>query len=487
MEMKFDVEKSALVSPDILPTRTKDRVVSGIGFLWIWVGMTVIIATFTIGAAGLAAGLPLPLTALAIFVANLLIAIIAVFNSDMGTEHGICFPVYLRAPFGIFGTHIPSVLRGIVGSAWFGIQTYLGAAALNIITSRVFGFDNFFVLFALFAIVQLVNTALGIKAVERFATFAAPTVIVISIWLAFNMSAEASQSVNIMTYVPGDLNIAAFWAVMIANISFWSALGADVSNITRNVKVNKGTFSFWSRNKNAIWPQLVAIPTVQTLMGVIGAVAFIAIGHSNPIDILAESVTGFMVVILMLMVIFAQWSTNTAANLIPPALSFANAGSPYITYKLGVLLAGIVGVAIRPWEVLDIIYTFINLYGALLGPIAGIMIADYYIIRRRRLNVPELYKMSGQYRYWNGFNPAGIIALVVAGVTAFIFFNYAYFIGFPLGFVVYLLLAKQWLHKNWPQAELDGGENEFLATSIGKEWVGILHEHEHLDVKQDVS
>src|SRR5690606_2781225 len=129
----------------ILPTRAGQRPIGMLGYAWIWVGIAVIIATYSLGATGVGGGFPLWTIILTVFFANLAIGAFMVLTADIGTEHGLSFAVYLRAPFGIHGTHLPAVSRGVVAAMWFGIQTYLGALALNGIGEYFLGFSSWFV------------------------------------------------------------------------------------------------------------------------------------------------------------------------------------------------------------------------------------------------------------------------------------------------------------------------------------------------------
>ena len=170
--MKKDL-KSTLISEDILPITSKKRTLGGIGFANIWIGMAIVISVFSFGASGID-GMSIWGVATATLVANIIIAIVGSLTGDIGVEHGLSFATYLRAPFGVLGVHLPAIARGIVASCWFGINTYIGAIAINYFTLNLFGIDNWFVWFIIFAVLQIINTMLGIKAIDKFASFAAP-------------------------------------------------------------------------------------------------------------------------------------------------------------------------------------------------------------------------------------------------------------------------------------------------------------------------
>jgi NCS1 family nucleobase:cation symporter-1 len=465
----METAKFGLISKDILPIKGSQRVISGFGFFNIWVGMAVIVATFMIGSIGIQS-MSVGTLLIAIFVANLVIAILGSLNGDIGMEHGLSFAVYMRAPFGTIGTHIPSVSRGIVASIWFGIQTYLGALAINEIVRMTTGWDNWWFWYLSFAAIQVIFTSLGIKAVERLAFLAAPTIIIVSIWMYFTMSDMATaKGTPIWEYVgtsPGS-----FWIVLFANMGFWSALAIDIPNITRYIQSPKNEKNWFRRNKNNFIPHITALPIVQTFMGLIGAAAFLATGDWNPINAIIIAGSGLTLFIVLLMVVLAQWSTNNAANLIPAGMTYINAGAKInMPYWAGIALAGIVGILCQPHLILNQLFVYLGAYGAILSAVCGILIVDYYIIRKRRVNVEELFRNHGQYRYWKGINPAGMIAWIIGGGLALYFRDYMYFIGLGTGGILYYILMKTWVLKKYPQKEVESGfSDEYLGVSVGKE------------------
>lgn len=463
-----DPTRSALIEESILPTRLDQRPIGKWGYIWIWVGIAVIIATYSLGATGVSGGISLAQVILTIFAANLVIGAFMLLTADIGTEHGLSFAVYLRAPFGVHGTHLPAVSRGIVAAIWFGIQTYLGALALNGIGEYFLGFSNWFLWYAAFAAVQVANTAMGIKSVEKLASLAAPAIIAISVWMYFTLDGIAqTKGLNIWNAnLPGSLPIA---VLFVANMGFWSTMAIDIPNLTRFLKVEPSR-QFSRRNRNVFAAQLIALPVTQALIAGLGAVSMLATGNWNPIEVIQGDATGLSLLVLLLLVVLAQWSTNNSANLIPSALTFVNLAPRAINYKIGVALAGVVGTLSFPWLILDNLFVFLGYYGAFLSSIGGIMVADYYLIRRRHLNVPELFQLHGQFRYTAGFNFAGLAAWVIAGGVAAWFVEYAVLIGCPLGLVLYLVFMRLYVLPRNPQAELAGGDM-WLATSVGRSWV----------------
>ncbi len=464
-------DRTSLIEESILPTRANQRPIGMLGYAWIWVGIAVIIATYSLGATGITGGFSLLTVILTILAANLAIGVFMILTADIGTEHGLSFAVYLRAPFGIHGTHLPAVSRGLVAAMWFGIQTYLGALALNGIGEYFLGFSNWFLWYLLFGMLQVANTMLGIKSVERLASLAAPAIIAISVWMYFSLDGIAqAKGLNIWNFrAEGQMSLL---VLFIANMGFWSTLAIDIPNLTRFVRTRTRERGFFARNRNIFVAQLLALPVTQAMIAGIGAVSFIATGNWNPVEVIQGDAQGMTLVVLLALVVLAQWSTNNSANLIPAALTFINLAPRAIGYKTGLALAGIVGTLCFPWEILNNLFVFLGYYGAFLSAIGGIMVADYYVIRGRKVNVPELFNPQGQYRYTGGVNVAGMLAWIVAGGLAAWWSQYAFVIGFPAGFVVYLVLMKAIVLPKHPQAELTGRDGDaFLAASVGKDWV----------------
>jgi nucleobase:cation symporter-1, NCS1 family len=479
------MKKSHLKSPDLFPIQQKDRKITSLGYSFMWVGMVVVLATFAIGGAGVMS-LPLPMVILATIIGSLAIGFFISLIADIGIEHGLSFPVYMRAPFGTIGTHIPSITRGLAASMWFGINTYFGSTAMNGILNILYEFDNWFICYLIFAAVQLVNTALGIKWVERFADLAAPIILLISIWMYMSLSdsaAEAGRDVWswVESPVTGGAAFTAFLVVIFSNMGFWATLGADIPSISRYIKAPVNERNWFKRNKGSLIGNLVAMPLTQTFMIIIGGVSYIAVLNYDPVVALQKAAGGIILAILLLMIVLAQWSTNTAANVVPAATIFSNVGGPRFPFWAGVITAGIIGTLVQPWNLFDVIIPILLFVGGILSAIVGILFADYYLLRKRRVNVPELYEDYGQFRYMGGVNLAGFIAWIVGAVASYFVPSYSFLVGFVIGAGCYYVLAKYWWFKTYKQAEIeDPSDEKYLGISVGRDW--ILEEEESQEV-----
>ncbi|USK35472.1 NCS1 family transporter [Bacillus sp. F19] len=467
--------KNYLKSPDLLPIPHHKKNIGSLGFALIWVGMAVVLAAFAIGGAGVQS-LPLGWVVAATIIGSIALGLLMTLTGDIGVEHGLSFPVYMRAPFGTIGTHIPSVVRGFVASCWFGVNTYFGASAMNAILATLSGFNNWMVCFFIFAILQVVNTALGMKAIERFADLAAPVIIIISGWMYFTLSDQALQEGrNVWSWVEnpvtGGAAVTAFMVVIMSNMGFWGTLAADMPSLSRYVKAPKLEKNWFKRNKSQIAGNLIAYPIVQTFMVVIGAVSYIAVTNYDPVVALQQSATGIILGILLVMIVFAQWSTNTSANLIPAAVIFSNVGGPKVPFWAGVAVAGFIGIVVQPWSLFGVIIGILLIVGGILSAICGILVADYYLIRKRRVNVKDLYEPEGQYKYMKGINAAGFIAWILGGAAAVAIPSYSFIVGFAVGCITYYILAKYWWFVIYTQAELkDPDDQKYLGISVGNDW-----------------
>lgn len=470
------MKKSHLKSSDLLPIHQKDRKISGLGYSFLWVGMVVVLATFAIGGSGVMS-LSLPYVLIGTVIGCIGIGFFISLIADIGIEHGLSFPVYMRAPFGTIGTHIPSITRGVTASMWFGINTYFGSTAMNGILNILTGFDNWFVCFIIFAIVQLINTALGIKAVERFADLAAPIIILISIWMYSSLSDRAaSDGRDIWTWVEspvtGGAAFTAFLVVIFSNMGFWATLSADIPSISRFLKAPSYEKNWFKRNKSSLIGNIVVMPATQTFMILIGAVSYIAVLNYDPVVALQKASSGIFLGILLLMIVLAQWSTNTSANVVPAATIFSNVGGPRFPFWAGVITAGIVGTIVQPWNLFGIIIPVLLFVGGILSAIVGILFADYYLLRKRRVNVPELYEDHGQYRYLGGVNLAGFISWIIGATVSYFVPSYSFLAGFLIGAVCYYVLAKYWWFKKYRQAEIeDPSDEKYLGITVGRDWV----------------
>ena len=472
--------KKQAISRDLIPVAFAGKNTGTLGYFNVWVGIGIIIATFTIGGEA-ARYCSLEQIIVASLAGTLILGFLFCFTGDIGVEHGVAFPTYVGALLGLRGTAIPNLLRTVYGPIWFGVQSYFGATAINQIVYTFSGYSNWKLWFVVFVIVQVINTACGFKAMEKFANIAAPSIILIGIYIAVRLIALAdTNGIQIWGTVYesephlGAGGLAAFLSVTILNMNYWADNACEVETWSRYVKTTPGEKSVLKRNKKGIPGYLIALPLASGFMVFLGALSTFVTGNYNPIEAInAVTKNPLILSLLLLMIIFAQWSTNVVANLMPSGMCIVALFHSKIPYWLGIVICGTLGALIQPWVLVDHIGIFLTVTGSLWSTLYGMTIADYLLIRRRRLNVPDLYKPVGdsQFSFVNGFNPAGVLAFVIGLVSCMIFSDYAFIAGVIVSCISYYLLAKYWVFRKYPQVELEGGGEAFYGTSEGREWL----------------
>ncbi|MDK2806983.1 MAG: nucleobase:cation symporter, family [Thermoanaerobacterium sp.] len=466
-ELTKDLSNSRLYNEDLAPTTIKQRTWDTYHFLSLWVGMSFSIPTFMLASGLISLGMNWKQAIFTIFVGNLIVLIPMILNGHSGTKYGIPFPVLCRSAFGTFGANIAALLRAGVACGWFGIQTYIGGSAINTFLGAVFpgwlklgGDFNIFgltlpqaITFMIFWLITMYIIFRGMNAVKKLEAFAAPLLVLYIIAL-FIWAVVAAKGLGPIVSQPGKLtNFGEFFKVFIPSltgmIGFWATLSLNIPDFTR----------FAKGQKSQILGQALGLPTSMglfSLLGVLIASATIVI-YGEPIWDFSQLMTKFsnpiVSIISLLCVIFATLTTNIAANVVSPANDFSNLLPKYISFKSGGLITGIIGILIMPWRLLadpsGYIYNWLGTYSGVLGPIAGIMICDYWIYRRTKLNLMDLYTEEGEYFYSKGFNIKAIIALIVGVFFALIgkivpmlsvLSDYAWFVGFFVSGILYFLL-----------------------------------------------
>lgn len=455
-EINIDMNQNegiSLTGKEIMPTTEKQRTVTSIGFFMICVGMYVQLVSFIMGAQ-LYPELSPAMIVLTAVLGNLLVWVLLVMTGDIGLKYGIPYSVYIRAPFGYLGAHVPGLIRALPAVFWFGFQTWLGSMAINEIVRTLTGFSNLTLIIILFGAFQIINTALGINAIEKFDWVATPVLLITGLYIEYFIITKYEISWSTF-FAPGEGGIS-FLAAMAIMAGAQITMAVNIADMTRFLKRGNDT-SFFKLNRGSIHSQFWGLIIPMALFVIIGMTSGIATGEWNPITVMT-TVFGdnpfVLVFVLAAFVIFAQVASNTGQNLLPPGYVFVNLFPKKIKYRDAVIFAGIVGLLIRPWNYAEFIPTILLIISSLLGPILGIMVSDYYLLRKRNLNLEDLYKGNGQYRYLNNFNPAAFIVLIPGVISGLIFPDYAFFVSMIIGTIVYYLLMKYWIVKKYPQNEL---------------------------------
>lgn len=467
-------ESSPLWNHDLAPTSPERRTWSTWNIAALWVGMSVVISTYTIAGGMIADGMLWWQAMGTVLLGNLLVLVPMCLNAHAGTKYGLAFPVLLRSSFGTVGANVPAILRAIVACGWFGIQTYIGALAIDgCLSALSSGWANvpghLAIAFAVFWAIQVYFIIRGLEGIKWLETWSAPLLLAGGIALLWWAASKAGGLGHVLAESHKlQVSPKPFWSIfpgyLTASVSYWATLSLNIPDFTRYAK----------DQKSQMLGQAIGLPLTM------GGLAFIGVAvTSATLNIYGEAIGdpvvlvgkfGSAVVILFATVVIflAQLSTNMAANVVSPSNDFSNLNPKKISYVTGGLITAVVGVLMMPWYLYGslgaYIFTWLIGYGVLMGAIGGIMICDYWLIRRQTLDVPALYDPRGLYSYGGtGFNWRAIAALALAILpcvpgffraattpggtvaTPNLFdhlYNYAYFVTFALGFAFYFLLMK---------------------------------------------
>jgi NCS1 family nucleobase:cation symporter-1 len=444
----------SLKGRDIMPTTGAQRTISALGFFMISVAMYVQLVSFIAGAQVYPALSPLMII-ITVIVGNVVVWALLVLTGDIGLKHGIPFAVYVRAPFGYLGAHIPALVRALPALFWFGFQTWLASQALNIIMETLTGYSNLTLLILLFGAFQILNTALGINAIAKFDWVATPVLLITGIIMEIALLRRYDIGLSELFSTQGEGGIS-FLAAVAIMAGAQITMAVNISDITRSMRTSRA--SGWSlRNRGSAIAQFFGLVPPMAFYVIVGMTSGLATGEWNPVIVMAD-VFGdnvfLLVVVLASFVIFAQVASNTGQNLLPPGFVFVNLFPRRVTFPVAVIAAGVVGLAITPWNFAEYIPGILLIISSLLGPIVGIMVADYYLIRRTNLNIRELYEANGQYRYWNNFNPAALIVYFASAVVGILVPSFSFFVALVVSFFAYYALMKLWILRRYPQSEV---------------------------------
>lgn len=475
-----DIPSSSLINEDLAPVPAEKRTWGTWNYAALWISMSLCIPSYTMASSMINSGMNWWQAVLTIFLGNLIVLVPMLLNSHAGAKYGIPFPVFARASFGTKGANIPALLRAIVACGWFGIQTWIGGRSLYLLIKAwkpglaEISNDSLFpqalpmLCFLLFWLLNMFIIYKGVESIRKLLVFKAIFLPIAAIAL-FCWAVMAAKGLGPILNEPSKFTSTAsffhfFFPALTGVVGFWATLSLNIPDFTR-----------YSKNQSAhIKGQAIGLPPSMTLIAFIGVVvtSASAIIYGQPEwqpEVLAGKFSNkLMVTFAMIGIIISTLATNIAANIVSPANDFANLSPSKIDFKKGGYITGVIGLLIFPWKLYadpsGYIFTWLIAYSSLLGPVGGIMIADYYLVRKKELALDELYKHNGRYGYGNGFNGIAILALLagvlpnipgflvnIKGVAADSFplwvtnlYHYAWFVGFFIsGFVYWLLMKKK--------------------------------------------
>ena len=411
----------SLSNDDLAPTEPAQRTWTRWHIAALWVGMAVCIPTYMMGAQLIAThGMSFGSAIAAVAIGNIIILLPLILNGHPGARYGIPFPVLLRSSFGVLGSNIPAMMRALVACGWFGFNTWIGGLAIYLLAVKIapatslpqflpswVGINTGQLLsYIAFWGLQVVIIVRGMQAIKVLETWAAPLLLVMGLLLflwAHNKAGSLSAMVASPTHAKS-FGLATIGPGITAAVAFWGTLALNIPDFTR----------FTTSHKDQAVGQAIALPITMTLFAFIGAAVTNTVGLSDPIQV-AASIGGIGVTLLALVgLVVATVSTNLAANIVSPANDLSNLSPGRINFRRGAVIAATIGFVTFPWKLFNHMISWLGAYGSLLGAVGGIMIVDYFLIRKTRLNVADLYQRAGEYEFRRGFNPIALAALFIA-------------------------------------------------------------------------
>jgi NCS1 family nucleobase:cation symporter-1 len=451
---------TSLYNPDLAPIPLSRRSWGTYNYASLWVAMSVCIPTYMLASGLIAGGMSWLQAVGTILLGNLIVLVPMLLNAHAGTEYGIPFPVFVRASFGVRGANIPAVLRALVACGWFGIQAWIGGQAIYSMLRIVWPAaanipGSNWICFFVFWAINMAVVWRGIETIKFLQGIGAPFMLAVGLLLLFWITGKAGGFGPVL-HTPSKFHttkefIHFFIPALTGMVGFWATVALNIPDFTRYAKSQRAQMT----------GQALGLPTAMTLYSFIGvavtSASAVIFGEPiwDPVILLSRFNQPAVALIALIAILLATLNTNVAANVVSPSNDFSNLRPSLISFRTGGLITGIVGILMMPWKLLadfsSYIFGWLVGCSAFLGPIAGIMICDYYLVRRRNLVVTDLYRRRGLYEYRNGFNPNAMIALATGVVVALIglavpplrwLYDYAWFVGFFISGGLYFLLMQ---------------------------------------------
>ncbi|HET6142129.1 MAG TPA: NCS1 family nucleobase:cation symporter-1 [Candidatus Acidoferrales bacterium] len=450
------IRSSSLYNEDLAPIPAARRSWGTYNYAALWIAMSVNIPTYMLASGMIAGGMSWKQAIFTVFLGNVLVLVPMLLNAHAGAKYGIPFPVFARASFGVFGANIPAVLRALVACGWFGINTWIGGEAINAMAVVLFPWwknysSGVWLCFAGFWLLHVVVIVLGIRTIKFLQGITAPFLLVIGVALLTWAVVKAGGFGPMLATPSKFQTFRDFFRFFIPSLTgvvgFWATVALNIPDFTR-----------YARSQRAqVLGQVLGLPTTMTLYSFIGvavtSATVIIFGQTiwDPVQVLARLGNPFAVVVAMMALLLATLNVNVAANLVSPSNDFSNLSPRLISFRTGGLIACVVGVVVfQPWKLLanysNYIFGWLLGYSGFLGPIAGVMICDYFVVRKKIILVEDLYLRKGFYEFSRGINWRAMGALAAGAGVAFIglvipalrgLYDYAWFVGFAASFLVY--------------------------------------------------
>ena len=482
IDLSEEAVHSALYSEDLAPIPANKRSWDTWNYAALWISMSLCIPTYMLASSLIEGGMNWWESILTIFIGNAIVLVPMILNGHAGAKYGIPFPVLARASFGVAGANVPAMLRAIVACGWFGIQTWIGGFALYQMFKLWFPvlatlpqiFPDSFglqtgpaITFILFWLLNMFVVYLGVESIKKLLVFKAFFLPVAALALLFWAISAGNGLGPILNQPSKFLTNADFWhyffPALTGMVGFWATLSLNIPDFTRYAKSQRAQ----------IVGQAIGLAPSMTMFSFIGVVVtsatVIIFGKTiwDPLVLAGKFESKMLVSIAMIAVAISTLATNIAANIVSPANDFANLAPKKINFRTGGYITGIIGILIFPWKLIadptGYIFTWLIAYSSLLGPVGGIMIADYYFIRKQKLQVPQLYLSKGEYSYTAGINRFALVSLIIGilpNIPGFLttikvvpadtfwywvsqLYNYAWFVGFFVSGLSYIFFMRK--------------------------------------------
>jgi NCS1 family nucleobase:cation symporter-1 len=447
----------SLSNQDLAPTTVAQRTWSTYHIASLWIGLSVCIPTYMLAAGLVDGGMNWWQAVLTIMLGNLIVLVPMVLIAHAGTRYGIPFPVLARASFGTLGSNVPAILRALVACGWFGIQTWIGGQAIH--TMLLTASDWWaaipgaqWIAFGVFWLWNMYVVVRGSESIKFLEAWAAPFLIVAGLallgWAMYRAGGIGPILARPSRFATTGEFMAFFIPSLTAMVGFWATLALNIPDLSRYARDQKAQ----------VLGQFLRLPPTMTLFSFIGvavtSASAVIFGEPiwDPVRLLSRIESPLLVLLSLFILLIATITTNVAANVVAPANGFANLWPSRLTFARGSILTGLIGIAIMPWRLLenaDRYMGWLIAYSGFLGPVAGIFVADYWVVRRAQLSLPDLYDRDGIYGRWNpralaalgaGISVA-LVGLVIPALRPL--YDYAWFVGFAAAFVVYVLSMQR--------------------------------------------
>jgi len=453
--------RSWLWNEDLAAVPLEKRTWGTYSYAALWVAMSVNIATYMLASGLIAGGMNWKQALFTIFLGNLIVLVPILLNAHAGARYGIPFPIFARASFGVLGANIPAILRALVACGWFGIQTWIGGAAMNALLAAVVpGWSEFWLggplCFGLFWLLNVYVIVRGIETIRFLHGISAPFLLLIGLALLGWAYVKAGGFGPMLSAPSKFKTFGEFFAFFVPSltgvVAFWSTIALNIPDFTRYAK----------GQRQQMLGQALGLPTTMTLYSFIGvattSATIILFGEAiwDPVVVLSRLGHPLAVVVAMAALLLATLNVNVTANIVSPANDFSNLHPRYISFKTGGLITCLLGLAMQPWKLLanhgNYIVGWLVGYSSFLGPIAGVLIADYFLVRKMVIAVEDLYQRGGLYEFTGGVNGRAMGALAAGVAVALLglvvaplrpLFDYAWFVGFGVSFLVYTNLMRR--------------------------------------------